>query len=484
MIRALRRPHGPILAAGLAVALLWASQPAPSRADEDDEATPAPAADAAQASALSSGPMLGYVSLRSATVWVQTKRPAQVQLRYWPLNAPTQARLTDPARTEKAGDLCLTLLLDGLEPGTRYGYELYLDGEHVARPYPLRFETAPLWQWRTEPPDVALLIGSCAYINEDRYERPGRFYGGQMEIFKSMAKVPADAMIWMGDNVYFREVDYATAEGMAARYRHDRALPELQALLAHQPNYAMWDDHDYGPNDSDGTFQLKDAALDAFRRYWPAPAYGTPKVKGAFQRFQIADADVFLLDDRYHRSSDDMPDGPDKRMIGRGQMEWLKQSLVGSRARFKLIVSGGQVLNRVTPYEAWQTMFPQEQKELLDWIVERRVEGVVFLSGDRHHTEILVQTPSGGYPLYDITCSPLTSGPNRFGKDHVEWNNPDRVPGTLLQERNFGVVKLIGKGDDRRLAFEAYRVDGTRAYRHEIQASKLRWENRRRGRLY
>lgn len=438
----------------------------------------------AQDSPLHAGPMQGYVAERSVALWVQTKRPATVQYRYFPVDAPGKAILTKATRTQPEVDHCLTTVIDGLTPGVRYGYELYLDGKNTARPYALGFETRPLWRWRTAPPTVTLLAGSCAYFSEPEVDRPGRSYGGQWEIFENMAKVKADGMLWLGDNVYFREVDWTTREGLAARYRHDRATPQLQALLAAMPHYAIWDDHDFGPNDSDSTYPLKDEALKLFKRYWPAVHYGMPKTKGVFQQFPIADAEVFMLDDRYHRSPNSLPIGPDKRMVGKGQMKWIKHALAASRATFKIVAIGSQVLNKVTPYEAWQPMFPQEQKELLDWIVSQKIEGVVFLSGDRHHTELLVEKPSGGYPLYDFTTSPLTSGAHRLREDHVEYNNPLRVPGTLVGERNFAVIKLTGPAKDRRLILETRRVDGTRIWRQEIPRSKLGWPRKGKGKLW
>ena len=40
----------------------------------------------------------------------------------------------------------------------------------------------------------------------------------------------------------------------------------------------------------------------------------------------------------------------------------------------------------------------------------------MFLSGDRHFTELLKVERPGTYPLYEFTSSPLTSRP---------WANPD-----------------------------------------------------------
>lgn len=438
----------------------------------------------AEESPLHAGPMQGYVAERSATLWVQTKRAVAVQVRYWPADQPGQALLTPAVTTEKREDHCLTVLLDELQPGTRYAYELYLEGQNTLRPYPLQFTTRPLWRWRTDPPTVTLLLGSCAYVNQPEVDRPGRPYGGQPEIFTSMAKVKADGMLWLGDNVYFREVDWTTREGLAARYRHDRALPQLQALLAAVPNYAIWDDHDFGPNDSDGTYPLKDEALKLFKRNWPAVHYGVPGTPGVFQQFPIADVEFFMLDDRYHRAPNRMPISPEKRMLGEGQLTWLKQALVSSQATFKVIACGSQVLNEVTPWEAFQPMFPHEQKELIDWIVSQKVEGVVFLSGDRHHTEVLVHTPSGGYPLYEYTSSPLTASAHGLSKDSPEFDNPRRVPGTHIAERNFGTLRVEGSPKDRRMVLEAFRVDGSRVWRQEIPRSKLGWPSDKKGKVY
>jgi len=436
-------------------------------------AAPLPRAAAEEPTRLHAGPMLGYVAKRSAAVWLQTRRAADVQLRVHPADDPAAARLTGAVRTRAAEDFAHTFVLADLEPGVRYAYEVYVDGRRVAPPYPLDFTTRPLWEHRAPPPEVTLLVGSCAYVNEAGYGRPGEPYGGEHEIFRSMAEVPADAMLWLGDNVYLREVDWDTPEGIAARYRHDRALPALQPLLAATAHYATWDDHDYGPNDSDRTYPLKAAALEAFARYWPAVRYGLPAVPGVFQTFSIGDAQVFLLDGRYHRTPNRAPAGPHKTCFGPAQLQWLKEALVASRARFKLVASGNQFLNDVTPYESLAHHFPAELEELVGWVAEQRIEGVVLLSGDRHHTELLRRELPGGYPLYELTSSPLTSRAHGFGEGHPEFANPLRVEGTLVSERSFGVVRLTGPADDRRLVLEARAVDGGTLWRREVARSAL-----------
>jgi len=96
--------------------------------------------------------------------------------------------------------------------------------------------------------------------------------------------------------------------------RRQRALPALQRLLVTAPQLAIWDDHDYGPNDSDMSYVLKGRSLELFRRYWANPSYGLPDVPGIFGLARFGDVDVFLLDDRWYRSANRMNDEPGKTM--------------------------------------------------------------------------------------------------------------------------------------------------------------------------
>jgi alkaline phosphatase D len=419
---------------------------------------------------LLSGPMPAYADLRGTAIWIQTRQAADAQLRFHPEGRPADARLTKPIRTDERDDFIAVFTLSDLEPGTRYAYELYLDGRPVARPYPFTFATQALWRWRTDAPDFTAMFGSCAYVNDPPYDRPGTPYGSDHEIFTAMAAKRPDLMLWVGDNVYTREADFFTPGGIRYRYRHDRALPVLQPFLAATHHYATWDDHDYGPNDSDGTFPLKDTSLAVFQQYWPNVAYGLADTPGVFHKFQWNDVEFFLVDDRYYRKPERWPDGPDKTMLGRAQMEWLKGSLVSSRAPFKIVVVGSQALNPLSTSESWAE-YETERTELLDFIRDRRVEGVLFLSGDRHRTELIRIQHPGTYPLYDFTSSPLTAG--TAAPRGAEADNPHRVPGTLLVEHSFAQLRFEGKTGARRLRLQAYDKTGTLKWEQVVAEGDL-----------
>ena len=83
-----------------------------------------------------------------------------------------------------------------------------------------------------------------------------------------MAADDPDMMLWLGDNIYLREVDFQSYEGFLHRYTHARETPEMKNLLKACPNYAIWDDHDFGPNDSDGSWVHADWSREAFQTFW------------------------------------------------------------------------------------------------------------------------------------------------------------------------------------------------------------------------
>lgn len=428
-------------------------------------------ASVAQSSKLRSGPMVGYGEMTEVMLWVQTTEPATVQFRYWDIDEPDQKRLSPEVKTVDERANTAHVRLSGLRPGRKFEYELLIEGQIVPRPYRLAFQTQPLWQWRTDPPEFTVAIGSCAYINEPEWDRPGEPYGGDYEIFTSIAAKRPDVMIWLGDNVYYREVDWNTVAGMRHRYSHTRALPELQPLLGATHHYAIWDDHDYGPNNSDRSFRLKAASLETFQLFWANPSYGTEEVKGAFTRFEWGDVEFFLLDDRYHRSPNGAPNDESKTMFGREQLQWLMDALVSSNATFKVVAGGNQMLNPMGLYEAFSN-YTHEYTKLLGYIKERKISGILFLSGDRHHTELIRLEDPGFYPLYDYTNSPLTSGVH---KAEEELNNPARVPGTLVNDtRNFGLLRFGGPRRDRKVILECYDAKGKLRWSHEIKASELR----------
>jgi alkaline phosphatase D len=415
-----------------------------------------------------SGPMLGYSEMREVMLWAQTTGAAEVHFVYWDSAAPGVRHRTAGATTTAAEAFTTRQIADRVEPGRVYMYEVMVNGRRISRPYPLRFQTQKLWQWREEPPAFRIALGSCAYVNEPEYDRPGEPYGGGLEIFTSIVRAKPDAMLWLGDNVYLREADWYTRTGILARYTHTRSIPELQPLLASTHHYATWDDHDFGPDNSDRSWIHKDASLEAFKLFWGNPTYGVGGKPGVTTMFQWADVEFFLLDDRYYRTPNDRKASGRRTMLGEHQFQWIIDALTASRAPFKIVAVGGQMMSPMAEFENFAT-YAEERQALIDAITAEKIPGVVFLSGDRHLTELTRLEREGTYPLYDITISPLSAGAYADGKA-----NAASVPGTLVTQRNFALLDFSGPRTDRSMKISVHDTAGALLWTRTITARELR----------
>ncbi len=447
----------------------------------------------AQQQHIIAGPMLGNVELTTATIWAElTPNIQEAHVYYWKKNeVPNKAaKQVSLLNIQAQWFSPVKFNVVNLEPNTTYLYQIVAGKTKLLSAINLSvpmgsFTTKALWQWRSNAPDVTFLAGSCAYFNYAQYDRPGKPYGLDSTIFLTMANEKADFMMWLGDNWYTREIDFNSHYGMENRASQDRRQKVLQPFLKAMPHYAIWDDHEFGPNDADGSFIFKETAKKVFDNYWCNPTSGQDG-KGTYTKFSFSDVDFFMLDDRYFRTSDKLKDtingkpNTEKAMIGKQQMEWLKASLLfannnnngpgnqTNNASFKIICVGSQVLSPKSRFDKWAD-FKTEYNELVQFIKDYKITGVVFFSGDRHHTEINKVPQEGLYPLYDVTISPLTSSGHEFGK---EGDNVYRVLG-VDKIQNYGQIKVTGKPKERMLTVNIMDITGKQVATYSIKQNEL-----------
>jgi len=409
---------------------------------------------------LTSGPMLGPVELRDAKVWIAVANAGDVSVLKLHKAGETAEKTFLPVKTSTFEFNTCVFNIVGLEPGTSYEYTIEVT-DRKAKVYRRtgKLTTKTLFQWRNPAPDFSFITGSCAYFNEPQYDRPGKPYGLDSSIFETMAKEKSAFMLWLGDNWYTREVDFSSQWGLWYRANRERSMPVLQPLLSSMGHVAIWDDHDYGPNDYGKSYFLKNTSREIFSSFWLNPSCGDGR-DGIYSRYQYNDVDFFLMDDRWWRDFENLPDSvnglpnPNKKMFGRQQLDWLKEELRYSKGNpfisFRVIAIGSQVLNPVSPFDKL-LRFPVEYYELIHFIRDEKIDGVLFFSGDRHHSEVIRVQPEGMYPLYDITCSPLSSGTHKFGGK--EADNPYRVF-ALDELQNFGRISVSGERSKRKMQVE------------------------------
>ncbi len=417
----------------------------------------------ASAQKLLSGPMLAHVDMRTARIWFQTLGEAEVKVVFSDLDSTT---IRSKSQCTKKESFYIALIeLDSLQPNTIYNYKVYISNNAIPFPSPLRFVTNVDWAYRMDPPAFDLMTGSCAYFNEEKYDRPGKPYGQSTKIFQTMANFKPDFMLWLGDNTYLRPADFNSLFGYASRYTHSRSQPDLQTFLSTCPHYAIWDDHDYGPNDANGSHPFKKWSHKVFSAFWPNAIIGSLNEHDITGYVDLNGIDLFMLDNRTYRQQP----GKEASMLGKPQIEWLIQNLKYSNSPFKLVAVGGQVLNSYADYEN-MSVYENEREYLLNRIREEKIKNIVFLTGDRHHTELSKVDLGEGIEVYDFTCSPLSSGtkPEKYRNEP----NMHRVNGTNFFENNFGILRFSGPQNERRLQILVYSADGELAWERTINSTK------------
>jgi alkaline phosphatase D len=418
--------------------------------------------------------LLGAVS--SETVRLRVHAPAgthHVMLEYWPKQElAALPRKIGPIPLGAAEHSVARVDITDLRPDTAYNYRVLIDGRAVVLDAALEFRTQPALHELADAQDFSVAMGSCAYTKKEDNADQDNPYGNDAGIFDTITDQRPDMMLWLGDNLYLRKQDIEQPGGMADRYRAIHSTSAVQRLLRSVPNYAVWDDHDYGPNDAGSEFALKEVSLALFQRFWANPSYGLPDVPGVFTRVSHQDVDFFLLDDRWYRDGDNASAEPRKAMLGKDQLAWLRRSLLDSTASYKVIVNGTQMLNEANHFESW-SHFDSERSAFLRWLDNADIEGVLFISGDRHHTEVLRRERPGRYPLYELTCSPLAGWHQIVAE---ERDNPQRLPDTLVAQSNFCRLDFSGPREARVLTIRAFDNQGGELWaldlpRHDLTRS-------------
>ncbi|HEY6501492.1 MAG TPA: alkaline phosphatase D family protein [Streptosporangiaceae bacterium] len=254
-----------------------------------------------QAPALVLGPLLRYVGENAATIWVETDRACQV-------------RILDHevATFEVAGHHYALAVIEGLQPGQAYEYQVSLDGT-VCWPEP--DTKLPPSVIRTLDPDrpLHLTFGSCriAKLNRPRWrrDRHEQDHGADalgalaLDLLDAPLERRPDIMLLIGDQVYADEIGPATRDFIRTRrdpsdrdpaappqgevadfveycflYREAWSGPAVRWLLSVVPSAMIFDDHDVH---DDWNISA------AWRRDFLAKPWWRDRIDGAYMSYWI-----------------------------------------------------------------------------------------------------------------------------------------------------------------------------------------------------
>ena len=288
---------------------------------------------------------------------------------------------------------------------------------------------------RSDKPQLRVAFGSC--INEP-----------ETNIWSTIEATEPDIFLFLGDNIYLDKKDFGNKDAIRKRYRALFSNSGLQSLRASTEVFAIWDDHDFGPNDGDSTFPFAKQSREVFYETW-SEQEGLYATNGESTELSIQRNGVQLIlsDGRSYREEV----GPNASYFGESQLDWIRKELL-SHSGPTIFASGTPILSFQPPLEGLQR-YTAEYAELQRAFQDHKGP-LTIVSGDRHYGAILrsEMTLKTG-PLYEVIASPLSA-------NHRSIQNILLDPFqdcTLVNSDNFGVIDIFE--DDGRYLLKLYLVD-------------------------
>lgn len=385
------------------------------------------------------GPMVGATTSDEAKIWIRTGYPTRVRVRYG-TDPKRLAQRSEVVTTSIDGDYTAVMRLGGLQPDTRYYYVVEATEGILSR---------AVNSFRTPPRSGGLLkiaFGSCARFDD-------------LSIFGPVLQNEPHLLVLLGDNVYS---DTADVPSIQRAYRWFRERPFYDEALANIPTVAIWDDHDFLGNNTDGLRPGKEGSLAVFKQYWANPSYGLPGTPGVFFTLRFGDVEIFMIDGRYHRRVEP------NSMLGTVQREWLLRSLAASTARVKILASGS-TWGSSNSADSWGG-FRAERDQIWDFVMRQRIAGVILISGDIHRPAVFRHPfeSSDAYTLYEFVSSPLSNNVRNCSNS----SNPNQLFCESIL--NFGLLHVDTRREPAAVTYELRGPQNRVHYRLRLELSQLR----------
>jgi alkaline phosphatase D len=416
---------------------------------------------------LALGPLLGEVGPAQARVWAKASGPAALAIQIGLKETLSDGWQVKGPQLLTSNDFVGQVLISKLQPSQRYYYRLLLDGAPAMLP--------PYPSFVTAPPDGEkgrVRVAFCSCVGNHGYDSAGTW--GDIAL-----RTNFDLLLMLGDNHYANSTDPTV---LGRYFGVQRRIAGYAEISRRVPQYAIWDNHDYGPEPCDKTAKDKARALQVFKEFWPNPAFGEPDNPGVYFKFSHGSIDFFMTDDRYDRTPNDAPEDGTKSLLGAKQLAWLKRELLASKAPVKIIASGGEFQTHGQK-NSW-TSFLRERNDLLQFIEDHGITGVLLISGDRHFTAAYQVMGK----FIEVTSGPLGSAnadtkptPEMFyyggkgGKFYcifdIDTERPDpkvvleiyRASEGLVQRREFTWDEVLGQSKIKTLPLSPAKPEAAKA---------------------
>ncbi|HIG31787.1 MAG TPA: hypothetical protein EYQ50_29835 [Verrucomicrobiales bacterium] len=470
-------------------------------------------------------PVVGIIQNNRVPVLIKTVADGKVRIEYKSTENLSSSRFTEWQKLSEDTGHSMSLILTDLEYNTEYEYRV----EHK------KGDPSEWFKFRTFPTQG--IPGKFKFVFSACLREKYMGY----DVFDRIERIQPTFVALLGDQMYAdydgnlndleRYLDNQTLQTkMAAngemvlndktvleafRNKYDRVFDEnYQEMASRIPLMAIWDDHDYGKDNSDGTYPYKMEARKAFKENYPD--YEFIKCDGGiYYKFSVTDVDVFVLDTRWYRSPMQNEDSETKTMLGREQLDWFLNGLKKSNAKFRIVFSsvslneyGGDTSSGRDGFDNWMS-YTYQRGEIFQYINDNDIKGVMVFSGDQHYpsahilnwksplnpvstTDVSIEysLEDMGNAVFDFSASPLnykiaTGHPikqtHQESPGHAyeifrpEWAKPEnkKPSDEIIITSVYGVVEMDTSGPEANVSVKFFELNPETTEMAEIYQIKI-----------
>jgi alkaline phosphatase D len=359
-----------------------ASQPDAGTEEPDAGPPPEPLVppeETPEATTFGLGVASGDVLPTAAIVWTRHDGTAPLTLVAWEMDGTRYARQLPTATVERADGGFVHHELTRLTPGRRYRYAFFeMDGTTRTARSPIGRFRAALAADATEPIVVGAVSCTTNSRSKETLERAGE-------------REDLDVFLCLSDTTY--NDGSSTLAQYRTKWAESLGSAGWLAVRRATSVLATWDDHEvdnnYDPERLDITVPTRvffenlplRREASAPNRLWKSMRWGRT-------------AEIFVLDGRSERLRSTR--GDDDVYLSRAQMDWLKSGLMASPCTFKLIANSVPIGDFPFPGgdDRWEG-YSTQRTEILSFIDDNAIGGVLWISGDFHFASIGRVSPSG-----------------------------------------------------------------------------------------
>lgn len=274
-----------------------------------------------------------------------------------------------------------------LLPNTQYYAKVLIDDIEVDD---IKFKTFPI---EGSPTSFKFIAGSCNYT------------GSNAETFDEIRN--ENPLFWshLGD-WHYEDITVNDIQLFRNAFAQTAKTPRIKALNNNVPLAYMWDDHDFGDNNSDKNSPSKVASTNFYLENIPHyPFLNNPSsnaMTDSIGQSWIVGRVLFIMTDLRSQRDNFLIDDydPNKKMMGETQKSWFKSTLLSAKNNpdIGLICwlnptswTGEDLDGYSWDYgssgEHW-TAYKHERTELWNWMQTNNITNMFIINGDTHQIAV------------------------------------------------------------------------------------------------